>query len=85
MDCSPPGSSVHRVLQQEYWSGLLFPSLGDLTDPEIKPASLMSPALASRIFTTITTWEAPKWPSSAYKEGAKDGLRILYSGGYKSP
>ena len=27
MDCNPPGSSVHGILQ-EYWSGELFPSLG---------------------------------------------------------
>ena len=27
MDCSPPGVSVHGVLQQEYWSGLPFPPL----------------------------------------------------------
>ena len=26
--------------RQEYWSGLLFPSPGDLPDPEINPASL---------------------------------------------
>ena len=25
MDSSPPGSSVHRILWQEYWSGLPFP------------------------------------------------------------
>ena len=28
MDCSPPGSSVHRILQAEYWSRLPFPSPG---------------------------------------------------------
>ena len=28
MDCSPSGSSVHGTSQQEYWSGLSFPSLG---------------------------------------------------------
>ena len=27
MDCSPPGSSVHGILQAKYWSGLPFPSL----------------------------------------------------------
>ena len=27
MDCSPPGSSVHGILQQEYWSGLPLPTL----------------------------------------------------------
>ena len=32
--------------RQEYWSGLPFPSLGDLPDPGIEPASFMSPALA---------------------------------------
>ena len=26
--------------RQEYWSGLLFPSSGDLSDPGIKPVSL---------------------------------------------
>ena len=26
MGCSQPGSSVHGILQQEYWSGLPFPS-----------------------------------------------------------
>ena len=31
--------------RQEYWSGLPFPSPGDLPDPGIKPASPMSPAL----------------------------------------
>ena len=25
MDCSPPGSPIHEILQQEYWSGLPFP------------------------------------------------------------
>ena len=32
--------------RQEHCSGLTFPSPGDLSDPEIKAASLMSPALA---------------------------------------
>ena len=30
--------------RQEYWSGLPCPPPGDLSDPGIKPASLMSPA-----------------------------------------
>ena len=25
-DCSPPGSSVHEISRQRYWSGLPFPS-----------------------------------------------------------
>ena len=36
-------------LRQEYWSGLLFPSPGDLPDPGIEPSS---PALAGVLFTT---------------------------------
>ena len=30
--------------RQEYWSGLPFPSPGDLPDPGMEPASLSSPA-----------------------------------------
>ena len=26
MDCSPPGSSVHGIFHQEYWSGVPLPS-----------------------------------------------------------
>ena len=58
MACSPPGSSVHGILQAEYWSGLPFPPPGDLPDPGIKLSSLMSPALAGGFFTTSATWEA---------------------------
>ena len=36
---------------QEYWSGLSYPSPGDLPDAGIKPPSLPSPALAGRFFT----------------------------------
>ena len=31
--------------RQAYWSGLPFPSPGDLPDPEVEPASPVSPAL----------------------------------------
>ena len=44
--------------RQQYWSGLRFPSPGDLPDPGIEPASLASSALADMSFTTSTTWEA---------------------------
>ena len=33
--------------RQEYWSGLPVPTPGDLPDPEIEPASLVSPTLAA--------------------------------------
>ena len=40
MDYNTPGSSVHGIPRQVYWSGLLGPPPGDLPDPEIKLASL---------------------------------------------
>ena len=42
----------------EYWSGLPCPPPGDLLNPGIKPASLMSPTLAGELFTASATWEA---------------------------
>ena len=51
MNCSMPGSSVHGIPRQENWSGLPFPTPGDLSDPGIKPMSLVSPALAGKFFT----------------------------------
>ena len=36
--------------RQEYWSGLPFPSPGDLPDPRIKPASPASPELSGSFF-----------------------------------
>ena len=44
--------------REEYWSGLPFPPPEDLPDPEINPASLMSPTLAGRFYTNSATWEA---------------------------
>ena len=41
--------------RQEYCSGLPCPPPGDLSDPEIKPASLTSPALAGGFFPTSAT------------------------------
>ena len=44
--------------RQEFWSGLPFPSPGDLANPDIKPSSL---ARAGRFFTTEPTGK-PKAP-----------------------
>ena len=49
MDCSLPGSSVHGIFRQEYWSKLPFLTPGDRPDLGIKPTS---PALADGFFTT---------------------------------
>ena len=39
LDCSPPGTSVHGILQAEYWSGLPCLSPGDLPNPGIQSSS----------------------------------------------
>ena len=49
MDYTPPGSSVHKSFQQEYWSGLPFPPPGYVPDPGIELVSLASPALTDRL------------------------------------
>ena len=49
-----------RFPRQEYWSGLPFPTPGDLPDPGIKLTSPASPALAGGFFTT----EPPGKPCS---------------------
>ena len=48
----------------EYWSGLPFPSPGDLSDPGTKPASLEPPVLASGFFTSV-----PLCTANSYSNG----------------
>ena len=64
MDCGLPDSSACQAppslefSRQEYWSGLPFPALGSLPNPEMEPTSLASPALSGGFFTSSATWEA---------------------------
>ena len=58
MDCGPPGSSVHGILQARTLEWIAMPFSMDLPNQGIKPTSLMSPALAGGFFTTSTTWKA---------------------------
>ena len=60
MDCRPPGPLSTGFPRQEYWSGMPFPSPGDLPKPGIESASLASPALVGRFFIIGTTWEAQR-------------------------
>ena len=39
MDCSPPGSSVHGILQAKILEWVAIPSPGDLPNPGIDPRS----------------------------------------------
>ena len=52
MDQSPPGSSVHGILQARIPEWVAMPSSRASASPGIKPASLMSPALTGGFFTT---------------------------------
>ena len=62
--------------RQEYWSGLLCPSPGDLPDPGIKSASLISHALAGGFFfTTSGMWEALGARAFLFKEKILSGIR----------
>ena len=47
-----------KFSRQEYWSGLMFSTPRDLSDPRIEPAFLSSPSLAGRLFSNCATWEA---------------------------
>ena len=42
--------------RQDYWSGLPWPSPGNLPNPGFEPVSLVSPALAGRLLSTTTAW-----------------------------
>ena len=48
MDCSPPGSSVHGVLQAKMLEQVAIAPPGDLPNPGIEPISFVSPALAGK-------------------------------------
>ena len=58
-DSLTPWTIARQVLlsmefpRHEHRSGLLFPPPGHLSDPEIEPESLASPALAGGFFTTV--------------------------------
>ena len=60
MDCTPPGSSVHGILQARIleWVAIPFSSGSSLL--RIEPVSLMSPAWAAGFFTITATWETLK-------------------------
>jgi len=54
VDCSPPGSSVHGILQARILEWVVHVLLQGM-----EPTSVMSPALAGGFFTTSAPWEAP--------------------------
>ena len=62
--CDPMNCIAHQVplstefSRQEYWSGLPLFSPGDVSNPGIEPACLLSSALAGEFFTSRATREA---------------------------
>ena len=63
-----------KFSRQEYWSGLPFPTAGDLPDPGIKPTSLVSPALEGGFLTTNTPGKLTSG------RGNKCGTRHVHTG-----
>ena len=55
MNCSPPGSSVHGILQARILEWVAIPSSGDLPDPGIKPRS---PTLQADSLPSEPPWKA---------------------------
>ena len=83
-DCSRQTSLPMEFSRQEYWSGIPFPTPGDLPNPGIE---LASPALAGRLFTTNATgklkvkWKGKRlsrvWLSNVYPKSLL--LKVQFS------
>ena len=58
MDYSPPGSSVHGILQARILEWVAMPSSRGIFLTQELNLNLTSPALAGGFFTTSATWEA---------------------------
>ena len=54
MDCNPPGSSVHGVLQARILEWVPFTSPGDISNPGIKPGSPELQALFFFFFNLLS-------------------------------
>ena len=59
LDYSPPGYSVHGILQARILEWVAISYSRGSSNPGIKPTFLMSPVLAEGFFTTSFAWEAP--------------------------
>ena len=70
-------------LRQEHWSGLSFPSPGDLPDPGIESIFLTSSALAGRFFTAAPPGKLPDAHLVLYKPGkTASGYYCIHSSAY---
>ena len=56
---SPPGSSVHGILQARILEWVATSYSSGSSQPRDRTRVSVSPALGGRFFTTTATWEAP--------------------------
>ena len=71
-DCSPPGSSIHGILQARILECMPCPSPGDLSDPGIESVSPVFAALAGGFFTI----EPAEKPHEMYRIGKFIEIKI---------
>ena len=57
IDCNPPASSVHGLIQARILELVAISFSRDLPDPGIEPECLVSPTLSRRFFTPATPGE----------------------------
>ena len=58
--------------RQEYWTGLSFPALGDLSDPEIESMFPVSLALAGGFFITVPPGKLIDWVAISFSRDLPD-------------
>ena len=74
--CEPVDCVAHQVTlstgfpRQEYWSGLPFPSSGDLSKAGVKPAF---PALEA-VSLPLSQWGSPAFDNSQHTHSGEAGL-----------
>ena len=73
MDCSPPGSSVHGILQARILEWVAMPFSRRSSRPRDQTRVSCVSCTASRLFTTSFTWEAREQGSSQ-KEGRPENV-----------
>ena len=90
MNCSPPVSLIHGIVQVRILE-VAFPPPGDLSNPGIKPACPVSPELAGGFFTTelpgkpieekrLFNWILIQSPLGLDFPGGSDGKASVYNG-----
>ena len=67
MDCSPPGSSVHAILQARILEWVVISYSRDSFPIQGSNLNFLSPTLAGGFFISSTTCEAPNWSLPRYK------------------